>query len=72
MKEMRKMIIIGCTIAVSAVLVAEAAHAGDSAPLLIDTRMGVRESTGDETLTYSGTTANCRRAGLCSPARLQS
>ena len=49
---MRKIIIFGCMIAVSVV------HGGvvssdDSAPMMLDLRTGARESTGDETLTYS-------------------
>ena len=49
---MRKMIIIGCMIAVSTVH-GGVISSGDSAPMTLDLRTGARESTGDEALTYS-------------------
>ena len=49
---MRKMIIIGCMIAVSAVH-GGVISSGDSVPMTLDLRTGARESTGDETLSYS-------------------
>lgn len=51
-RDMRKMIIIGCMIAVSTVH-GGVISSGDSAPMTLDLRTGARESTGDEALTYS-------------------
>ena len=51
--ERYKMKTIKSIVAMALALIAGVAHSGDSAPLLLDMRTGVRESDGVETLTYS-------------------